>query len=78
MRKRHTAASSERNYITRGELVELLRRDKGDEGLKNYGKRIGVSGALIGGILRGDREPGPKVAAYFGFPEPGFLRRRRA
>jgi hypothetical protein len=67
-----------KNYITRGELVELLRRDKGEMGLKPYAKRIGVSGALIGGILRGDRDPGPKVAAYFGFPEPGFLRRRRA
>jgi hypothetical protein len=66
------------NYITRGELVTLLRRDKGEMGLKTYAKRVGVSSTLIGGILRGERDPGPKVAAYFGFPEPGFLRRKRA
>ena len=76
MRKRHNKPGAE--YITRRELVELLRRDKGEMGLKPYGKRIGVSGTLIGGILRGERDPGRKVAAYFGFPEPGFLRRRRA
>jgi hypothetical protein len=67
-----------KNYITRGELVTLLRRGKGEMGLKTYARQIGVSSALIGGILRGERDPGPKVAAYFGFPEPGFLRRKRA
>ena len=65
-------------YVTRDELVKMLRRDKGKEGLKTYGQRIGVSGTLVGSILRGERDPGPKVAAYFGFPVPGYLRRRRA
>lgn len=64
-------------YVTRGELVTLLRRDKGKAGLKSYAARIGVSPSLIGGILRGERDPGPRVAAYFGFPVPGYLRRRR-
>lgn len=76
MRKIHNKPGAD--YITRGELVELLRRDKGEMGLRAYAKRIGVSGSLIGGILRGERDPGPTVAAYFGFPEPGFLRRKRA
>lgn len=67
---------TQQNYITRAELVALLRRGKGTMGLKAYSKQIGVSAALIGGILRGERDPGPKIAAHFGFPEPGFLRRR--
>jgi hypothetical protein len=62
-----------KNYITRAELVQMLEKDKGDLSLNKYAARIGVSGSLIGGILRGEREPGPKVAAYFGF-EPGFVR----
>jgi hypothetical protein len=65
-------------YVTRDELVKMLRRDKGREGLKTYGQRIGVSATLVGSILRGERDPGPKVAAYFGFPVQGYLRRRRA
>lgn len=65
-------------YVTRAELVRMLRRDKGTESTKTYGRRIGVSATLVAGILRGERDPGPKVAAYFGFPVPGYLRRRRA
>jgi hypothetical protein len=64
-------------YVTRDELVKMLRRDKGRESIKSYGRRIGVSGTLVGSILRGERDPGPKVAAYFGFPVSGYLRRRR-
>jgi hypothetical protein len=65
-----------KTYVTRTELVKMLRRDKGKEPLKSYAARLGVSATLIGGILRGERDPGPKVAAYFGFPVPGYLRRR--
>ena len=45
----------------REEIGPLLRRLRGDIGLREVGRRTGISNSYLSQIERGDRRPGPSV-----------------
>ena len=57
----------------------LLRRLRGEMGLREAGRRTGISGSYLSQIERGDRRPGPSVlkrlATLYGVDLQGLLKR---
>ena len=48
------------------EIGPLLRRLRGDTGLREVGRLTGISGSYLSQIERGDRRPGPNVLKRLG------------
>ena len=61
------------------EIGPLLRRLRGDTGLREVGRRTGISNSYLSQIERGDRRPGPSVlrrlAALYDVDVQDLLRR---
>lgn len=43
-----------------------MRVTQGSLSLRDFGKKLGVSGMFISDIYHGRRSPGPKILKYFG------------
>ena len=61
------------------EIGPLLRRLRGETGLREVGRRTGISNSYLSQIERGDRRPGPSVlkrlAALYGVDVQELLKR---
>ena len=61
------------------EIGPLLRRLRGETGLREVGRRTGISNSYLSQIERGDRRPGPSVlkrlAALYGVDVQDLLKR---
>ena len=61
------------------EIGPLLRRLRGETGLREVGRRTGISNSYLSQIERGDRRPGPSVlkrlAALYGVEVQDLLKR---
>ena len=61
------------------EIGPLLRRLRGETGLREVGRRTGISNSYLSQIERGDRRPGPSVlkrlAALYGVEVQDLLQR---
>ena len=47
--------------VPRSEINEMLRKRQGDRSLREYAKTIDMSVAYLSDVLRGNREPGPRI-----------------
>lgn len=58
-----------RTHLTTTELLEVLAlRVKAAGSQRRFAEEVGVSQAYLCDVIRGRREPGPKLAAALGFP----------
>ena len=86
---RNGAATGDCRIGTRGDVMEqhndqeeigpLLRRLRGETGLREVGRRTGISNSYLSQIERGDRRPGPSVlkrlASLYGVDVQDLLQR---
>ena len=86
---RNGAAIDDCRIGTRGDVMEqhndqeeigpLLRRLRGETGLREVGRRTGISNSYLSQIERGDRRPGPSVlkrlASLYGVDVQDLLKR---
>ena len=47
--------------VPRSEINEMLRKRQGERSLREYAKTIDMSVAYLSDVLRGNREPGPRI-----------------
>ena len=45
----------------RTQVNELIRKKQGKRSLRSFATAIGLSAAYLSDVLRGNREPGPKI-----------------
>lgn len=49
------------DIVSRTEINQMLRRLQGEKSLRKYAESIELSVAYLSDILRGNREPGPRI-----------------
>ena len=47
--------------VTREQINDMLRTRQGDRSLRKFAESLGMSVAYLSDILRGNREPGPRI-----------------
>ncbi len=51
------------------QLDKIIRKGQGDKSLRAYAREIGVSAPYLSDVLRGNRNPGPKILKFFGLQQ---------
>jgi hypothetical protein len=47
--------------LDRKQVVEMLRREQGERSLRQFGIAVAMSAAYLSDVIRGNREPGPRI-----------------
>jgi transcriptional regulator with XRE-family HTH domain len=66
-----------KTQYTLAEVVELLKRAKGEKTQRAFATEVGISNQFLWQILNGQRTPSDVVLRYLGL-ESGYVRRKTA
>lgn len=59
------------------DVVAMLRKAKGEDSLRIFAAKVGVTAPYIRDILIGNRDPGPSILKFLGLQEKRTVVRKR-